>query len=81
VGGLNDPDAVRAEYASETRFLTRSSIYAAAEGIDARDVIIEQVLAADPEATLEVGCGPASSRLGCETSTASWCVRSTSRLG
>lgn len=65
---LNDPDVVRAEYASEARFLARSSIYAGAAGIDARDVIVEQIAAVEPGATLEVGCGPGelAARLGDE---------------
>jgi len=49
---LNDPDAVRVEYATQTRFLSRSSIYAGSAVTDARDVIVEQVVAVEPETTL-----------------------------
>ena len=54
----DDPEVVREEYASETGLLTRSSIYADAEGVDPNDVLMDLVAEEEPKYVLEIGCGP-----------------------
>jgi SAM-dependent methyltransferase len=54
---LDDPGAVMEEYATEVRLLTRSSIYAGSEGVDANDVLIEAIVDGRSADLLEVGCG------------------------
>lgn len=56
---LNDRLAVMREYASPEGLAARGSIYAGAEGRDAKDVVLETVAEAEPvNPILEVGCGP-----------------------
>jgi SAM-dependent methyltransferase len=52
----NDPELVRSEYADESRFLARFSIW---EGRDPNplDVAFDEVVALAPGRVLEVGCG------------------------
>jgi SAM-dependent methyltransferase len=54
---IDDPSAVREQYASETNLAARKSIYADVTGPDARDLIFQAVAEAQPGAVLEVGCG------------------------
>ena len=56
---LDDPDVVRAEYASERGLLGRVAAYSAAntEGPDAREATFAAVAEAQPRRVLEVGCG------------------------
>jgi len=58
VAKQDDPDVVRAEYASETGLLTRISLYANARGDNANDVVVEKLLDGPRGSVLEVGCGP-----------------------
>ena len=55
---LDDPEVVRAQYATETGLETRRSIYENAEGDDAREVAFRAIAAAHPRRLLEVGPGP-----------------------
>lgn len=55
---LNDPGAVREEYASESGLLGRRAAYRFAEGPDAREMAFAAVAEAAPARVLEVGCGP-----------------------
>ena len=55
---LDDPEVVRAQYATETGLETRRSIYENAEGEDAREVAFQAIAAAHPRRLLEVGAGP-----------------------
>jgi SAM-dependent methyltransferase len=55
---LDDPELVRAEYASETGLLDRRSIYESRVGPDPRDVLWDEIVAAGPRRVLEVGPGP-----------------------
>ena len=55
---LDDPDVVRAQYATETGLETRRSIYENREGEDAREVAFRAIAAAHPRKVLEVGPGP-----------------------
>ena len=55
---LNDPQLVREEYASEAGLEARRSIYAHADGPDAREETFRVVAALEPVDLLEVGCGP-----------------------
>jgi len=54
----NDPEVVRAEYASETRFLARRAAFASSSGPSALDALFDAVAEAHPRRYLEVGCGP-----------------------
>jgi SAM-dependent methyltransferase len=54
---VDDPEAVRTEYADERGLAARSAIYAHGEGPDPRDVALAAVAEASPERVLEVGCG------------------------
>ncbi len=69
---LDDPEAVRAQYAAEVGLETRRSFYVGAEGDDPRAVAFEAVAEVAPRAVLEVGCGPGElasriqSALGCD---------------
>jgi SAM-dependent methyltransferase len=54
----NDPEVVRAEYASETRFLARRAAFASSSGPGALDALFDAVAEAHPRRYLEVGCGP-----------------------
>jgi SAM-dependent methyltransferase len=55
---LDDPALVQAEYQSEAGLAARSSIYANAEGPDARELAFEAVAEVRPRRVLEAGCGP-----------------------
>ena len=55
---LNDPDAVKAEYASEAGLLARRAAYASAEGPDAPALLFDAIASCRPRTLLEVGCGP-----------------------
>ena len=54
---LHDPEAVRAEYASERGLAGRKHAYRFAEGPDPREVAFQAVAEARPRRILEVGCG------------------------
>lgn len=55
---LNDPAVVARDYADETRFLGRRSIYESSEGPSALDVLWDLIVEAEPRHVLEVGPGP-----------------------
>ena len=52
----DDPASVREQYATEHGLAARASIYGA-NGIDARDLVIEELRRSRAERVLEVGCG------------------------
>jgi SAM-dependent methyltransferase len=54
---LDDPELVRAAYASEAGLVARASIYRFAEGPDPHEVAFAAVAEAKPERVLEVGGG------------------------
>ena len=54
---LDDPEAVREEYANEARLAQRKAGYRFAEGPDPREVAFQAVAASRPGRILEVGCG------------------------
>jgi SAM-dependent methyltransferase len=54
---LDDPGAVRAEYADERRLVSRKAAHALGEGPDAREMAFAAIAEAAPERYLEVGCG------------------------
>ncbi|HST24947.1 MAG TPA: class I SAM-dependent methyltransferase [Gaiellaceae bacterium] len=54
---LNDPEAVRREYADESRFNVRQSVWAAASGVSPQNVAIEALIEVEPRRVLEVGPG------------------------
>jgi SAM-dependent methyltransferase len=54
---LDDPDAVRREYETESGLAGRKSAYRFAEGPDAREVAFAAVAEVQPARVLEVGCG------------------------
>jgi 2-polyprenyl-3-methyl-5-hydroxy-6-metoxy-1,4-benzoquinol methylase len=53
----NDPAYVSEQYASEEGLAARASIYGGGDGVDARDVVLEELRRARPVRLLEVGCG------------------------
>ena len=55
---LNDPDLVRAEYASEHGLEARRSLYDRRIGPDPREVAWRKIVAFAPQRVLEVGPGP-----------------------
>ena len=55
---LDDPEIVRAEYATEDGLEARRSIYESAEGEDAREVAFRAIATGLPRRVLEVGPGP-----------------------
>jgi len=55
---LDDPEVVRAQYATEDGLETRRSIYVDAEGEDASEVAFRAIAAGRPRRVLEVGPGP-----------------------
>jgi SAM-dependent methyltransferase len=69
---LNDPELVRAEYASEQGLEARRSLYDNRVGPDPRELMWEEVVAVAPTRVLEVGHGPGElsermqGELGCE---------------
>jgi SAM-dependent methyltransferase len=54
---LDDPDVVRAEYASERFLAARKAAYRNAEGPDPRELVFGAVAEVAPRRILEVGCG------------------------
>lgn len=54
---LDDPEHVRAQYATEEGLATRQAIYADARGVDPKAAAIELLLERAPDRVLEVGCG------------------------
>ncbi len=54
---LDDPETVRAEYATEGGLVARASVYQGLAGPDARQTAFEAVAEASPRRVLEVGCG------------------------
>jgi SAM-dependent methyltransferase len=54
---IDDPSAVREQYASETNLAARKRIYADVTGPDARELLFQAVAEATPASVLEVGCG------------------------
>jgi len=54
---IDDPDAVREQYASETNLAARKRMYEDVTGPDAREMVVEAVAEAQPRSVLEVGCG------------------------
>jgi ubiquinone/menaquinone biosynthesis C-methylase UbiE len=57
MNSLNDPEAVRKEYADETRYAARMAKQETATGPDPYDVAFVAVAERDPRDVLEVGCG------------------------
>jgi SAM-dependent methyltransferase len=55
---INDPELVRAEYATEAGLEGRRAAYRFAEGPDPREIAFAAVAEARPQRVLEVGCGP-----------------------
>jgi SAM-dependent methyltransferase len=54
---LNDPDAVRREYADESRFTARQSVWARSTGEDVHERMLELLKVGSPKRILEVGPG------------------------
>jgi SAM-dependent methyltransferase len=54
---IDDPEAVREQYASEANLAARKSIYTEVTGPDAREIVVQAVAEARPASILEVGCG------------------------
>jgi SAM-dependent methyltransferase len=54
---LDDPRHVREQYATEDNLAARKSVYATAEGPDAREVLFAAIAEARPQRVLEVGGG------------------------
>lgn len=54
---LNDPEAVRKEYADEKRYAARMAKQKTATGPDPYDVVFSAVAERGPQTVLEVGCG------------------------
>lgn len=54
---IDDPAAVREQYATEAGLAARKSIYVDVTGPDAREVALAAVAEARPRSVLEVGCG------------------------
>lgn len=67
---LDDPEVVRAQYATEAGLETRRSVYQDIEGEDAREVAFRAIAAVHPRRVLEVGSGPGelSARIAAELS-------------
>jgi SAM-dependent methyltransferase len=69
---IDDPELVRAEYATEAGLEGRRAAYRFAEGPDPREIAFQAVAEARPQRVLEVGCGPGElaariqDELGCE---------------
>jgi SAM-dependent methyltransferase len=57
VSQLDDPQVVRAQYASEAGLAARKAGYRFAEGPDPREVAFQAIAEARPRRILEVGCG------------------------
>ncbi len=54
---LNDPDAVRLEYADESRFAVRQSVWALSTGANVHNVVLAALVLTSPKRVLEVGSG------------------------
>ena len=54
---LDDPEAVRREYADETGLSVRTAIWGRRSGQQPLDIAFDEVIAARPRRVLEVGCG------------------------
>ena len=54
---IDDPAAVRAQYATEAGLATRKGIYTDVTGPDARELVFAAVAEVSPDSVLEVGCG------------------------
>jgi SAM-dependent methyltransferase len=54
---LDDPQIVRAEYATEDGLRARVSVYEGVHGVDARDAAFAAVAEVAPHRVLEAGCG------------------------
>ena len=55
---LDDPELVAAEYSDDRRLRRRAAAYTGVStGLDAREQLVEAVVAARPSRVLEVGCG------------------------
>jgi SAM-dependent methyltransferase len=69
---VNDPDAVREQYATEDKLGARRALYANTEGPDPRELAFQAVAEVRPTRVLEVGGGPGelaeriARELGCE---------------
>jgi ubiquinone/menaquinone biosynthesis C-methylase UbiE len=57
MSSLNDPEAVRKEYADETRYARRMAKQTTATGPDPYAVVFAAVAEREPREVLEVGCG------------------------
>ncbi len=53
---LDDPEAVRREYATEDGLRTRASVYQGIAGPAARDAVVKAIGEISPRRVLEVGC-------------------------
>jgi SAM-dependent methyltransferase len=54
---IDDPSAVREQYATEAGLAARKSIYTDVTGPDARELVFQAVAETRPQSVLEVGCG------------------------
>jgi SAM-dependent methyltransferase len=54
---IDDPLAVREQYATEAGLTARKSIYTDVTGPDARELVFQAVAETRPQSVLEVGCG------------------------
>ena len=54
---IDDPEAVREQYATQAGLTARKSIYTDVAGPDARELVFEAVAETWPGSVLEVGCG------------------------
>jgi SAM-dependent methyltransferase len=54
---IDDPSAVREQYATEAGLTARKSIYTDVTGPDARELVFQAVAETRPQSVLEVGCG------------------------
>lgn len=57
MSSINDPEAVRNEYADEARYARRMAKQETATGADPYDVVFDAVAEREPRDVLEVGCG------------------------
>ena len=55
---LNDPAAVRVQYATEERLAARRAVYSSSTGADPREVAFAAIEEFGPIRVLEIGCGP-----------------------
>ncbi len=54
---LNDPEFVAGQYETEAGLRARKAVYENVSGADARQIVLDLVLAGHPGRILEVGCG------------------------